>query len=86
MIEMKVSRSLSCEGGRGRLNEHKRTTGAGRAVLESVAASLTGADGMPDEFAALPLQDRVVGSEQLITAELDQKKVKAGKLIQPVVV
>jgi hypothetical protein len=37
---------------------------AGRAVLESLAASLPGSDGMPDEFAALPTKDRVPGSER----------------------
>ena len=37
---------------------------AGRAVLENIAASLPGSDGMPDEFAALPKKDRVAGSEQ----------------------
>jgi hypothetical protein len=37
---------------------------AGRAVLETIAGSLPGSDGMPDEFAALPKKDRVVGSEQ----------------------
>jgi len=36
----------------------------GRAVLESVAGSLPGSDGMPDEFAALPKKDRVPGSER----------------------
>ena len=37
---------------------------AGRAVLENIAVSLPGSDGMPDEFAALPKKDRVAGSEQ----------------------
>jgi hypothetical protein len=37
---------------------------AGRAVLENIAGSLPGPDGMPDEFAALPKKDRVAGSEQ----------------------
>jgi hypothetical protein len=36
----------------------------GRAVLENIAGSLPGSDGMPDEFAALPKKDRVAGSEQ----------------------
>jgi len=37
---------------------------AGRAVLETVAGSLPGSDGMPGEFATLPEKDRVAGSEQ----------------------
>jgi len=37
---------------------------AGRAVLEDIAGSLPGSDGMPEEFAALPEKDRVAGSEQ----------------------
>ncbi len=37
---------------------------AGRAVLETIAASLQGSDGMPDEFAVLPKKDLVAGSEQ----------------------
>jgi len=37
---------------------------AGRAVLETIAVSLPGSDGMPEEFAALPKRDRVAGSEQ----------------------
>jgi hypothetical protein len=36
----------------------------GRAMLETIAGSLPGSDGMPDEFAALPKKGRVAGSEQ----------------------
>jgi hypothetical protein len=36
----------------------------GRAILETIAGSLQGSDGMPDEFAALPKKDRVAGSER----------------------
>jgi hypothetical protein len=36
----------------------------GRAVLENIAESLPGSDGIPDEFAALPRKDRVAGSER----------------------
>ena len=37
---------------------------AGRAVLENIARTLAGSDGMPAAFEALPTSGRVVGSEQ----------------------
>jgi hypothetical protein len=36
----------------------------GRVVLENIAESLPGSYGMPDEFAALPTNGRVAGSER----------------------